>query len=233
MGIKFFYCLFLLVCLQLFLGGMFSMVEGKEVKQIVLIGASIGYGWDISRLPQRIKEYDYEFKYMGSDDFDKSEALNNALKKREKPHAIILKECAAYFPGDLDKYKKDMEGWVAQSLANNVKSIMATVVPVTRPNYFTKSYVKDLLKKYIFTQKIHMEEKLKYILEYNDWVREYANEKGLIVLDLEAALRVSDKDRRLRQDLTSGDGLHLNSEAYRILDDLMSNTLKKIEDKNK
>ena len=98
---------------------------------------------------------------------------------------------------------------------------MTTVAPVTRPNYFTKSYLKDLIKKYIFTKKIHMEERLKYILEYNDWVREYAKEKGLIVLDMEAALRVSDKDRRLRQDLTSGDGLHLNSNAYKIMDNLM------------
>mgnify|MGYP001579737122 FL=1 len=222
-----FYCLFFLG-LNLFAGGAFSMVEGKEIKHIALIGASVGYGWDVPRLPQRIKRNDYEFEYVGSDDFDKSEFLKKVLQREKKPDMVILKECAAYFPGEFEKYKRNMESWIEQSFAAGVTPIMTTVAPVTRPNYFTKSYLKDLIKKYFFTKKTHMEERLKYILEYNDWVREYAKEKGLIVLDMEAALRVSDKDRRLRQDLTSGDGLHLNSEAYKILDDLMSNTLKKI-----
>lgn len=222
-----FYCI-LFVSLNLFAGGAFSMVEGKEKKHIVLIGASVGYGWDIPRLPQRIKENGYELEYVGSDDFDKSEFLKKVLQKEKKPDMVILKECAAYFPGELEKYKRDMKKWIEQSLSTGVTPIMTTVAPVTRPNYLTKSYLKDLIKKYILTNKIHMEERLKYILEYNDWIREYAKEKGLIVLDLEAALRVSDKDRRLRQDLTSGDGLHLNSEAYKILDNFMADTLKKV-----
>lgn len=227
-----FYCLFFL-SLNLFAGGAFSMVEGKEKKHIVLIGASVGYGWDIQRLPQRIENYDYKFEYVGSDDFDKSEFLKKVLQREKKPDMVILKECAAYFPGEFEKYKKDMKNWIEQSFAAGVTPIMTTVAPVTRPNYLTKSYLKDLIKKYILTKKTHMEERLKYILEYNDWVREYAKEKGLIVLDMEAALRVSDKDRRLRQNLTSGDGLHLNSEAYRILDNLMADTLRKIENRDK
>jgi len=49
----------------------------------------------------------------------------------------------------------------------------------------------------------------------------------LTVLDLEGALRINDSDRRLRPDLTSGDGLHLNKKAYSIIDNIVVSTLSK------
>lgn len=63
--------------------------------------------------------------------------------------------------------------------------------------------------------------RLTSILKYNDWIRAYAQKEGLVFFDLEAPLRISPEDRSLRLDLHSGDGLHLNSKAYGILDKAM------------
>jgi hypothetical protein len=56
-------------------------------------------------------------------------------------------------------------------------------------------------------------------------VRGYAAREGLTVLDLEAPLRTSQDDRSLRVDLHSGDGLHLNAQAYELLDTVVVPTL--------
>ena len=39
------------------------------------------------------------------------------------------------------------------------------------------------------------------ILEYNNWIKTYCQELGLSVLDLEGAVRYSEKNRFLREDL--------------------------------
>jgi lysophospholipase L1-like esterase len=62
-------------------------------------------------------------------------------------------------------------------------------------------------------------------VEYNDWIKEYADKKELPLLDLEKALRTKDSNRFLRDELTKGDGLHLNEDAYRLLDDTLIRTL--------
>ena len=66
------------------------------------------------------------------------------------------------------------------------------------------------------------------ILDYNDWIRKHCGDNGLVVLDLESAVRCSETDRHLRTDLHSGDGLHLNKKAYDILDRIVLPTLEKV-----
>ena len=56
------------------------------------------------------------------------------------------------------------------------------------------------------------------------WVAIMASEKGLVVFDQEAALRINKENRSLSADLTSGDGLHLNKKAYAVLDELFAKT---------
>jgi lysophospholipase L1-like esterase len=77
------------------------------------------------------------------------------------------------------------------------------------------------LVKKVTRNKIPVDERLPYLLEFNDWVRSYAAQEGLVVLDLEAALRNNAQERKLRPDLAGEDGLHLNEQAYRVLDRLV------------
>ncbi len=195
---------------------------GSETKHIILVGASVGHAWNIAELPKRIGVTGYTFEFIGEYDFDKSEAVSQITKRTSnRPFAVFLKECAAYFPGDFGKQKRLMQGWIEELSKNNIVPIPTTVVPVTAPDFLSVPYFKDVLKKVFPLGKVNLEKRLSYILEYNDWIKKYSKEKGFFLLDLEAALRRSDSDRRLRADLTSGDGLHLNKKAYSLLDHIV------------
>ena len=195
-----------------------SRAESSEAKHVILLGASIGNGWNIGMLPNRIDAKGYTFEFIAEYVFDKSEPLNQILKRSPKPYAVILKECSTYFPGKFEEQKRLMQQWIEALSKNGIIPIPATVVPVTTPRMLTVAYFKNLMKKYLPMGKINIEERQRYIIEYNDWIKKYAEEKGLAVLDLESALRRNNEDRRLRPELTSGDGMHLNRDAYSLLD---------------
>lgn len=208
--------------LSCLIGGSQHMAYAEEngTKRILLIGASVGNAWNIAKLPERTRLAGYTFESVAEYQFDKSQMVEEVIKSGSKPDFVILKECAVYFPGDFPRYKQFVQGWVATLRAQHITPILATVVPVTIPPHFTVSYAKHLVKK-VTRNKIPVDERLPYLLEFNDWVRSYAAQEGLTVLDLEAALRTNTQERKLRPDLAGEDGLHLNEQAYRVLDQLV------------
>lgn len=192
-------------------------------KHVVLLGASVGNAWQIDALPVRLKQAgtptNYRFEFVGDYQYDKTETLKAILqRKQNKPDAVILKECAAYFPGNSTRYQELMRGWVRNCRNAGVVPVLTTVAPVTRATSL-KGIVKDLAKP--FFGRANAAARLKALLEFNDWIKAYVEEEGLAVLDLEAALRTSETDRRLREDLHSGDGLHLNPKGYALLDQIV------------
>lgn len=197
-----------------------AYAEEKGDRRILLIGASVGDAWNIAKLPERTKLAGYTFESVAEYQFDKSQVVEGVVKTGDKPDFVILKECAAYFPGDFQRYKQFIQGWVATLRANHITPILTTVVPVTTPSLLSLSYVKHLVKK-VTRNRVPVDERLPYLLEYNDWVRNYAAQEGLALLDLEAALRNNAQERKLRDDLAAEDGLHLNEQAYRVLDKLV------------
>lgn len=217
---------FLLAALMLCENEVHGMAKQKH---IVLLGASVGHDWKIESLPERMKQNQairgYRFEYVGEYAFDKTDALNRILQRtKNKPDAIFIKECAAYFPGDLREYQRLMKGWVQQCRKAGVIPIPTTVVPVvSSKNKAMKDQLKDFIKTLLGRPTTATQ--LEGIFRYNDWTKEYAAQEGLVVLDLEAPLRTSQADRSLRVDLHSGDGLHLNAKAYQILDEVVVPTL--------
>jgi hypothetical protein len=120
------------------------------------------------------------------------------------------------------------DAWVVECRKENVVPILATVVPITEKMPLMIR-MKRFVKKYILLKDIspyHRDVRLQGILDYNDWVRNYSRENGLMVLDLEAVLRISDENRWLDPDLKT-DGLHLNEKGYRRLDPLLPATVNK------
>jgi len=195
-------------------------------KHVVLLGASVGQAWNIEALPDRVAAAQgYRFEYVGEYAFDKTEALMKILqRKQNKPDAILIKECAAYFPGDLGQYQELMKGWIKECRKAGVVPVPTTVVPVvSSKNKPWKDRLKDFIKTMLGRPTTATQ--LEGIFRYNDWIKEYAMQEGLTVLDLEAPLRTSQDDRSLRVDLHSGDGLHLNSRAYAMLDAIVVPTL--------
>jgi len=196
-----------------------SMSHAGKTHHVVLIGASIGQSWHLAEWPARVKASGFSAESVPAWQFDKSEVLEEVLMRParkfhptrtylrslfhatpRKPNIVILKECSSYFPGDLSMYQRSTEDWVSRLQAKQIQVILATVVPVTRSRA---------------TQNPGKQETL---LKYNEWIREFAIQHGLKVLDLEAVLRVDDSDKYLREEFAATDGSHLNSVAYAVLD---------------
>lgn len=186
--------------------------SGSIMKYVVLVGASVGKAWNFPQLTQRHHiGKDIVLSYRCRYDFDKSLELNNLLNAPFPVYAIIIKECSAYFPRDLESSEEQIKVWVDQIRSRNIIPILATVVPVTMER--DKSSPG----------------KFKSLLKFNDFIRDYAAQEGLPILDLEAALRISDTDRHLRPDYAQPDGTHLVPEAYHAaLDKLAVQLIKEI-----
>ncbi len=207
--------------------GMLLPGASGAAPKVVLIGASIGQMWNLPDLPNRTGDHRFEFEALQAWQFDKSEVVDETLMRparKFKPSVsyvkgffappqpadiVILKECSSYFPGSQADYRRMLETWVGQVRAARKQLILATTVPVTRARARQDAGKQQAL------------------LEFNDWLRSYASREGIPLLDLEAALRSDDKERFLRDEFTSGDGSHLNSKAYAVLDRLLLTTLDK------
>ena len=212
-----------------------TKAETPEKIHITLIGASVGKSWNLPELPARIHNTNYHFEYIGLYQFDKTPALKELIARNtNKPNAIVLKECAAYFPGDVTfaETKSLIKKWVNSCQQNNIVPVLATVCPITEvrdERYKTtnplKRYVKRLLN-------ISMMTCMDRIREYNDWIKRFAAENNLSVLDLEAPLSISREERYLDAKFAKPDGLHLNETAYETLDKIVVPTLDTIDFSN-
>ncbi|MHA1291998.1 MAG: hypothetical protein ACTSQJ_04950 [Promethearchaeota archaeon] len=208
----------------------------RNPKKIILLGASVGRAWNISSLPKRINNFEYEFEYVhGGSSFDKSEKLKRIINRsKDKPNAVFIKECAAFFPGNLKFYKNLIKKWIVECQEKGIIPIPTTVVPVTRLHAL-KKFIIDITKgrdPFIYGNPFN-NNRNKAIIEYNNWIRSYCKQHRLHFLDLEEALRYSEKNRYLREDLARLDGLHLNCKAYEILDKIVIPCLEKINWKQK
>jgi hypothetical protein len=203
-----------------------SLADGAHKKRILLIGASVGKDWHLQGFPSRAKLDDFAFESIAAYQYDKTEALEEVLMRPERkfhptrsyvvgffkpppqlPNVIILKECAAYFPGDLHHYKELVGAWVQRIRQSHLQAVLATVVPITKGRAEQER------------------DKIEAIWAYNDWLRTYARQEQVPLLDLEVAVQQDASNRYLKEDLDGGDGLHLNKKAYTLLDRLLQESL--------
>lgn len=204
-------------------------VETKGERRVLLLGASIGRNWNFSALGERINRHEYAFEYSDGGAFDKSAKLMEILARKEnRPDAVFLKECAAYFPGDIKQYQGLMKKWVEACRESGVIPIPTTVVPVTRWHSLKKFGIDIVKLRNPFKLGSPLTPNRQLAIQsYNDWIRAFCAQNGLLLLDLEEAVRTSEKDRFLRSDLATVDGLHLNQEGYRILDRIVIPAIEK------
>ena len=104
-----------------------------------------------------------------------------------------------------------IKAWVKMIQAKEIIPVLATVVPITQ----------EREQKKIGTQKS--------INEFNNCLREYANENNLEVLDLQKSLDDGTEGRYLRNTYANPDGLHLRESTYlHVLDPFMISLTRKI-----
>lgn len=163
-------------------------------KRVIVIGASVAKAWRLHLVFPRVRTFDL---YA----FDKTAAVARAIAAR--PDAILIKECAAYFPADgVDRGL--VERWLGEIRRARIVPMLATVVPVTAAHAAREPGRAQAIRA------------------FNEWLRELAERERVALLDLEAALRVSAEDRLLAPRLAAPDGLHLPRATYRnVLDALV------------
>jgi len=189
-----------------------SVVTPKEggSEYYVLVGASVGDAWNLREVPFRLNLDDNIF--FGNRtvyQFDKTQEIKNIAESELPVSAVIIKECAAYFPRDLEESKKKIEEWVELLFNHGKQPMLATVVPVTKGH------------------EAEYQGKFEAVLEFNDFIRAFGAQKNIYVLDLEKAVRISDSDRHLKEEFADEDGLHLLKRAYEErLDNLIGSLLK-------
>jgi len=183
----------------------FSVVTADK-PYIVLVGGSVGYAWDLPNLSKRLKDERFVMGYRrGREGFDKSNALYCLLESENIPDAIILKECAAYFPIQVKDSIEKMDHWVKMIKDHNIIPIVTTVAPITRE--CAEKRGPGIIES---------------INLYNGKMREYAHDNDLRILDLNMALEDKTQGHYLKKEYALPDGLHLNEKAYRqILDPLI------------
>lgn len=193
---------------------------------VALVGASIGQDWHLADWPARVNTPGISAESFAVWQFDKTSAIDELLMRPKRPFrltrtylkslfappppradVVILKECSSYFPGDADAQRAAFRGWQQKLSASGAQVVLATVVPVTR----TRAQ-QDTGKQEALTA-------------FNAWVREYAAQQNLPVLDLDAAVRSDAPGSNLKDEFTSGDGSHLNATAYSVLDRALLDTL--------
>ncbi len=184
-----------------------SIPSGDQPERfIMLVGASIGQGWNLPEFGARSGVAGYACGFRGKYDFDKSDVLAAVRRYRIKPDAVIIKECSAYFPRELEPGGKLLEQWVRDLQASSILPVLATTPPVVN----TEEH----------------RERQRSVEEWNRQVRALAAGSDIPVLDLAGALQVSREDRHLKPEFAQKDGLHLNEKAYRVaLDPLLKDFL--------
>lgn len=198
-------------------------MPNKDIN-VVLVGASIGNSWKFDELPGRLGLDGFKLEFVPVfDSFDKSSAVDEIINRSELPDVVIIKECSVYFPGDMANYKSKIKQWAEQLAEKNVDVVFATSVPVSEQTGVV-SKIKSLIKGVMGKP-----DKMKQLTAYNDWLREVASQQGIEVLDLEAVLRISDEVRYMDPRYDRGDHVHLNPEAYTVLDQAGKNLLLKMK----
>lgn len=184
-----------------------SIPAGNQPERfIVLVGASIGQRWNLPEFGARSGVTGYAYGFRGKYEFDKSDVFTTMRGYRIKPAAVIIKECSAYFPRDLEGSKRLLEQWVRELQASSILPVLATTAPVVNiPEHQQRQTSVD---------------------EWNRYVRELASDRNVPALDIAKVLQVSHEDRRLKPEFAEKDGLHLNEKAYRLaLDPLLKDFL--------
>ena len=105
-----------IILLCIFICGGYSMGTENKPHRMLVLGASVGWKWDLPAWPARMKQESYYLEMVPYYRFDKSEALAEIImrpkrkfrltrtylkgffkEKPKKPELLVIKQCAAYF----------------------------------------------------------------------------------------------------------------------------------------
>ena len=163
--------------------------------RVVFFGASITHNFDLEKYFPKIHVVNRGVGGFVDDLLIKFKS--NVLDL--KPRAVVIKLCSINLRPTIPAFKlRDAMDMMAQlAKANDIIPIVATIIPAAKPAAHIGDFsVIDALN------------------DFNDWLREYADENGLTLIDYAGA--IEDKRGFLPRDC-SVDPVHLNDKGYDII----------------
>lgn len=183
-------------------------------RNIVIIGASYARSWPLQQV-ECLKVVNK------SKDGEQSSEVNQRFEKdafESDPEAVIIwgfiNDLHRSPKEDIDKTKeiakKNMMSMVEATLANNKIPVLATEVTLGISEglkWQIMSFIGKLRGKVSYQEFINSN-----VLSVNNWMREYAKEKGLLILDIEKVL--TNKKGNRKEGFAQIDGSHITELAY-------------------
>lgn len=179
--------------------------QDAQNPSLVFMGASITAHWDLAKFfPNR--------PYVNKG-IDGQYAGHLLLRFQHDvidlhPYGVVIKFCEMNFAHDVpfEITRDNMIMMVTLAKANNIKPILASVLPVS------KAADKKEGKASINYQ----------VQAFNQWLTEYAKQNQLTLVDFASA--VSDANGCLRAELAY-DGVHPNEQGYQVMTKLLDESL--------
>jgi lysophospholipase L1-like esterase len=129
-------------------------------------------------------------------------------------------------PGEMarvkDGIRRDYLEMVRRARANGIEPVLATEVTLSEPPGLVNravALINQLRGKVSYGAAVNG-----HVRDINAWLRDYARQEGIRLLDFEKALDDGNGFRRI--EYTSGDGTHISPEGYAVLTALARERLK-------
>lgn len=197
--------------------GVTSLRESEQVKKLMVIGASYAGDWKITS----IGGYQVINHGVGGDETEDMLArLDQALAKT-RPDAVLIwgfiNDITRTDATELDKKLETVKANLLKIVENvssfGARPILATEVTLSLYRTWDQRivhYIYRLLGK--VTYPVHVN---RYVLATNEWLRRYASDEQIAILDIERIL--GDEHRARLANYTQEDGSHLTESAYQAL----------------
>jgi lysophospholipase L1-like esterase len=191
--------------------------SSKKNKNVVLIGASYARGWSL-------------FKFNGMEVVNKGESGEQSFEMLERfqedvislqPEAVIIwgfindifRSKRENIVAAKERAKNSFKEMVRLSVENGIIPILTTEVTVRGKDSWKETigaWIGGLTGKKSYQDYINQN-----VLEMNQWIRDYAKENELLLLDLQPV--IADNKGKRKKEYATEDGSHISDKGYEKL----------------
>jgi uncharacterized SAM-binding protein YcdF (DUF218 family)/lysophospholipase L1-like esterase len=180
---------------------------------IVIIGASYAKGWTPSIPGRRVIN-----KGVNGQQSWEVEARFASDALAEQPRAVVIwgfindifRSQRPQTDATIARIHSSFRAMVAAARAQGVEPILATEVTITHPNTWKDSATATI--GWLLGRASYQDYINGHVSTINEWLRDYARQEGLLLLDLQAAL--ADANGRRQRAFAADDGSHISALGY-------------------
>jgi lysophospholipase L1-like esterase len=194
-----------------------TAVAATPEKTMVILGASYAADWPIQQLGvMRVVN-----KGVGGDESHRMLARFGDDVVAHKPSTVLIwgfindvfRSPHDSIDATLERTRQNVAAMVEQARKNGIHPILATEVTITTRKGIKASITRMIAK--LLGKKGYHDYVNGHVRAVNEWMRGYANQQGIPLLDFEQVLARTDGEREPRYAVE--DGSHLSAQAYDAL----------------